>query len=527
MATLAQFVSATNASSATQTATVTATQAGDFIVVAGCHVGTSNLTSLTTNKGDTGVFQKINGNMTPLSDASFGVTVKYYVSIIAATAGTTTITATYSATPTSNDWGVWVVRGFSAFSLDKSVGLANGTVTIALSSSSGTLSAASEFVMGFNISANNSSSVNTAQTGSSGFVQDGITGNGSGFSHQITSATTAVQSAWNQVSGKAIGICSTFSGTASAPPGQINYSATDALGVTVTGSTTATISSGGGNAMLATRPFVSSSLWNTAIPTTGATYTNINWPATTGFNYSVAWPSGGPGIYFASASDPALAVTVPATWGWPGGVINTHLPSGITSATGSDHEILIVDVDGDTIHNFWNFVRQDDNHATAGAYGAASYSTGTGFGTSSPFKGVGITAIGSNEWGGLICAAQIAASGGVINHALHIVTDGAITLQGFVAPAISSDGSQTSGSGGVVVEGWRVAIPRTTTMPSGLSTLGQQIFVAMQNYGAYITDVAGGVTNLRVNINDFDDPTMTAVWHDMNQIMPLSKRCTF
>jgi hypothetical protein len=57
-------------------------------------------------------------------------------------------------------------------------------------------------------------------------------------------------------------------------------------------------------------------------------------------------------------------------------------------------------------------------------------------------------------------------------------------------------------------------------MPSGLSPLGQKVFTAMQKYGAFVMDKAGGVTTIRAQANAFDDATITALWHDMDKITP-------
>lgn len=62
-----------------------------------------------------------------------------------------------------------------------------------------------------------------------------------------------------------------------------------------------------------------------------------------------------------------------------------------------------------------------------------------------------------------------------------------------------------------------------TKMPSGLSPLGQKVFRALQKYGAYVTDVSGGCTTFGAQQNAYDDPTMTALWHDSGKIIPLLK----
>jgi hypothetical protein len=84
--------------------------------------------------------------------------------------------------------------------------------------------------------------------------------------------------------------------------------------------------------------------------------------------------------------------------------------------------------------------------------------------------------------------------------------------------AIAGDGSSSTG---IVKEGELLAIAPGAPMPAGLSALGQEVFIAMQKYGAYVVDVAGGVTNIRAQANAYDNATMTALWHDMGKITPL------
>ena len=50
---------------------------------------------------------------------------------------------------------------------------------------------------------------------------------------------------------------------------------------------------------LSSTPFSSTSAWNQQVPT-GATYTSLNWPASTGWNYDVGW--GNVPVYVASSS---------------------------------------------------------------------------------------------------------------------------------------------------------------------------------------------------------------------------------
>lgn len=291
--------------------------------------------------------------------------------------------------------------------------------------------------------------------------------------------------------------------------------ATSAASKTSVGTAAGTGTAAASSTRLATRPFSNASSWNTLVPA-GSTFTALPWPASTGFNYGVAWDSFSPPVYVSVASDPLVAVTHPDTWGTPAGTVNVRMPLVADGAAGTDKELIVID--GDIVHNFWNFVRTDSTHATAGAYAAANFVTGTGWGTASPFLGAGTTAAGASELAGLLVEAEIVADG-VISHAVHLATDFAYTKSGFTGEAIAGDGSGNVGS--FVQEGQFLAIPPATSMPGGLSSLGQKVFTAYKNYGAYVIDVAGGTTNIRAQANAFDDPTITALQLDLLVITPL------
>ena len=190
------------------------------------------------------------------------------------------------------------------------------------------------------------------------------------------------------------------------------------------------------------------------------------------------------------------------------------MPAAANGAAGTDGELIVID--GDVAYNFWQFNRTSTTTASAASFGAENIVTGDGWGSKSPFLSAGITAVGASQLGGLLVKDEI--NDGSIDHALQLVVDSKLVQSGAVGQAISSDGSSSSG---IVKEGQLLAIPPGTPMPAGLSPLGQQVFKAMQQYGAYVVDVAGGTTNVRAQANAFDDATMTALWHDMGSITPL------
>lgn len=263
-------------------------------------------------------------------------------------------------------------------------------------------------------------------------------------------------------------------------------------------------------------PFSPTSSWNTPIAAT-ATYTKINWPASTGYNYGVNWDAYSPAVYIPASTDPLVAVKIPANWGYPAGNIMVHLKAGLTGAKGTDGEIVIID--GTTVHNFWQFIRISDTAATAEAYGRADINTGTGFGSKSPFLSAGIVAIGASEYAGLLVQAETDA--GEIMHALQLVGDYAIMKPGFTGEAISGDGGNANG---IIQEGQHLAIPKTVAMPNGLSALGQKVFRAYQNYGVIVNDVAGGTTLLRAQQNAYSSAVINALGRDLLIITPMLQR---
>ncbi len=264
---------------------------------------------------------------------------------------------------------------------------------------------------------------------------------------------------------------------------------------------------------LGQRPFAASSSWNTPVKS-GATYSKLGWPSSTGYNYGVNWDAYSPAVYFSKASDPLVQVAIPDNWGWPAGNIPVHLPAGVTGAAGTDGEILIID--GTTVHNFWQFNRTGLSSASAQAYGRADVVKDSGWGSKSPFKSAGIVATGSSQLAGLLVQAE--SDAGEIEHALQMALDYAITKPGYTGEAISGDGSNASG---IAQEGQRLAIQPGTAMPSGLSTLGQKVFRTLQKYGVFVIDVAGGCSVLRAQQNAYSSTTIDALWQDMQKLTPL------
>jgi hypothetical protein len=264
------------------------------------------------------------------------------------------------------------------------------------------------------------------------------------------------------------------------------------------------------------RPFAASSSWNTPIAET-AVHQNVRWPP--GALFGVSWSRFSPAIHVASCSDPVVSVRRPASWGYPEGVVKLRMPPDARGALGSDGELLVID--GDTVHNFWQFKRSGATEAAANAYGAANVVTGSGWGQTSPFLGAGIVAAGSSQLAGMLVQAET--DRGEIAHALQIAIDESLARPGHVGEAISGDGYNPDG---LFQEGQRLAIAPNAPMPEGMSPLGDKVFRALQGYGAFVIDKAGGATNLRAQANAYDQPTIAALQRDWERMAPMLERVT-
>jgi hypothetical protein len=265
--------------------------------------------------------------------------------------------------------------------------------------------------------------------------------------------------------------------------------------------------------VLGRRPFTSSSSWNSPVPP-DATFVPVKWPASTGYNYGVTWNNYSPGIYASSHADPVVTVTYPAGWGYKGGQLSVRMPLAADGAAGTDGELIVID--GSTVHNFWQFVRLGPTSASARSYGAADALTGTGWGTRRPVLGAGIVAAGASQFAGLLVQAETDA--GEIDHALQLSVDAVLVKPGFTGEAISGDGKSPDG---ILQIGDRLAIAPATSMPPGLSPLGQKVFRAYQRYGVFVVDVAGGSTNLRAQANAYDRETMALLKRDVLMLTPM------
>lgn len=268
-----------------------------------------------------------------------------------------------------------------------------------------------------------------------------------------------------------------------------------------------------GSWQLGMRPFTSTSSWNTPVPNS-ATYVNIGLPAATNSNYWVDWDNYSSPVYVGTSSDPLIAVTHPANWGYPAETVQMRIPAGAIAAAGDDGTLIIIN--GTTVYNMWRFTWTGATTAYAEAYGKADAITSSGWGQASPSLSAGITAIGHSYFAGLLVEKETSA--GEIAHALELSVETTLNAPGWTGEAIWGDGPTP---GGILQEGARLAIPKSVTMPSGLSPLGQKVFRALQTYGAYDVDSSGGSTVLRAQTNAYDSSTIDALRTDWKILAPM------
>jgi hypothetical protein len=196
------------------------------------------------------------------------------------------------------------------------------------------------------------------------------------------------------------------------------------------------------------------------------------------------------------------------------------MPRNAKGAKGTDGELLVVD--GGIAHNFWQFKRSNTAKAAASSYAATNAVTSSGWGPRSPFLGAGIVAAGSSQLAGMLVQAET--DRGEIAHALQISIDESLAQPGHLGEAISGDGPNQDG---LVQEGQRLAIPPNAPMPEGMSPLGQKVFRALQRYGAFVIDKAGGVTNLRAQANAYNNAAIAALQRDWARVAPMLERVTW
>jgi hypothetical protein len=275
-------------------------------------------------------------------------------------------------------------------------------------------------------------------------------------------------------------------------------------------------------------PFSASSPWNTPVGS-GAQFESVSGPMTSNLRAKkigdwtiTPWLNAAQyshPVYFAKASDPR--VWVDSRWDPD---MYVHIPAGAVPAQGTDGHLHVVQPDGRTIIEMW-VVTPGSGAWTAGRLEVGDlHSDGLG-----PDNGT--RAYGGSSIAGLIRKWEVDTSDpnytdGAIRHALAVGLPGGMlkytggasgydangygTARGYVWPATEQDYDSPGSYYGQVPMGSLLAIPKSVNIDSlGLSPATRAIAKALQDYGAYVVDRAGGNT-----VAFYAEPTTPGSWQN-------------
>lgn len=233
-------------------------------------------------------------------------------------------------------------------------------------------------------------------------------------------------------------------------------------------------------------PFAASSPWNTALgdqavfaPISSARFTvgkggSVN---ATGFSHPV---------FIAAAADPEVAIY---RKGSASPFATVRVPVAAQPDAQGDGHLHIVDEQHRNVIEMWQAVRSEGRITAA----AVVRNDLTDDGVYGSWHGV--RAYGGSAIAGLIRTGELT---GGIRHALAIAVEqqslnrSAPGGRGWVWPASSCDNNNAYSASGNLFMGSLLAIPPTTDIRKlGLGPAGLELAIALQDYGAYVTDCTG------------------------------------
>ncbi len=287
---------------------------------------------------------------------------------------------------------------------------------------------------------------------------------------------------------------------------------------------------------LGQRPFTANSPINQLLPA-NSILVPLPWLNTTGGNGNAY---AAPGVNFdqPSVGAPTVAITTSQSgWGNPPTTFNRQVSAGVLAGYPTDNNVL--SLVGNDLMSIFGFVRTDTTHAAGSQYAGCNVIADSGFGISSEPEGSvasGTTAIGSSLLAGALVKQEFGKGG--IKHAFGLIFPLDYSNRGtYYSPAINTDCSDLNG---FASQGQFLAIPQGASMPSGLTSYGQEIFTQLQTYGAIFLDSSphGSVTNVWA-VTDVNDPagswtnadfvgspnfTAPALLYDFQKLFPLLQK---
>jgi hypothetical protein len=187
--------------------------------------------------------------------------------------------------------------------------------------------------------------------------------------------------------------------------------------------------------------------------------------------------------------------------------ISFPIPAGTLANTGSDHHLAVIDTTTNTELDMWEATYDSSNDTWSAASIVTTSITGWGAVCALGQLCNGEVAAGFAMLGGSVRPEEIAA--GVIPHALSLMTPA--TKSGYIAcPATHTDGQSSNAD--AIPEGARIQLNPSFNVAAQSWTAWQKtIAVALQTYGAYISDTGGSLAMYAVNDMNSGNTTWASV----------------
>jgi hypothetical protein len=332
----------------------------------------------------------------------------------------------------------------------------------------------------------------------------------------------------NGACGSLAGVCTTGS------PADVTSSTWSCTGSDGGSTVNCSIGTSSGPAPATGAYYSAESFWNTPIAA-GATVdpnsANIVATALTPYASGSALSNNAFGIGYISATSSNTVYTVTSLSGYVGPgqptSVKFPIPSGVVPSSGSDGHLVVIGPPGTAYANeeldMWEACPPNTSYPSAGY--SFPCSTGThGWQAGSVFisqingwgangvpgsRAFGMYAAGFSGMGGIITPADIAS--GVIKHALSLMTPETLTQSGapYIGPATMSDGRH---SGYAIPEGAHIRLnPSFNVAAQSWPAYEKMIAVALQTYGAYVSDTGGSMALYGATDNNAGNKTWASV----------------
>jgi hypothetical protein len=258
--------------------------------------------------------------------------------------------------------------------------------------------------------------------------------------------------------------------------------------------------------------YASTSFWNTPIAANAAIDPNsagmISYAIASYANgANLANTSGWGMSYVYATSTGSKTYNVACTEYCTSSSISFPIPAGTLANTGSDHHLAVINITTNTELDMWEASYDSSNDTWSAASIVTTSITGWGAVCALGQLCNGEVAAGFAMLGGSVRPEEIKA--GVIPHALSIMTPA--TKSGYIAcPATHTDGQSSNAN--AIPEGARIQLNPSFNVAAQSWTAWQKtIAVALQTYGAYISDTGGSMAMYAVNDMNSGNTTWASV----------------